>query len=522
MSRPSIRRAVRRAAFALTMATPVAAQGGNTTARLALVDARRSLEAGSFREAESKYTAALRQLSRSENQLRAAALFGRAFAAQQRLVSGDTADLPVVPDSLLNAYREAADLNPKALGAAATDNIAVVLAAIGRKADAANAYLDAGRQSNSPQHYVSAGREFDAADDVTSALRAYRQSLALDSTNAEARGALLELLARARPASEVLEAVRAFSDTASARDVSNALVAVLVRSEPRASLAEATEATIQLARTWPRMRMGTPYFDVAIRDRLTIAAERSDDVRRGLTAMIEAYSQPRNVAFVESTNAQWWHRDDGAPNGRSAAWSSLLRSLGDWYNQQQSLDVARSYYEAAIGLHVRSLNLPSVDRSALLPLALIYAQVDDRKGTSDLHTELKEFTEIIFSAKSEAYRAADLVQIREFHTTLGAFYSVRGEWTGEGAQNAKFQLEHMREASRALAQRTGKPVNDPPELLERLAIYYKLNQQPDAAARVRADVVKQYERLHLPDEATAAKTRIDTTTKLPGRARRPQ
>ena len=80
----------------------------------------------------------------------------------------------------------------------------------------------------------------------------------------------------------------------------------------------------------------------------------------------------------------------------------------------------------------------------------------------------------------------------------------------------------MREASRALAQRTGKPVNDPPELLERLAIYYKLNRQPDAAARVRADVVKQYERLHLPDEATAAKTRIDTTTKLPGRARRPQ
>jgi tetratricopeptide (TPR) repeat protein len=111
----------------------------------------------------------------------------------------------------LNAYREAADLNPKALGAAATDNIAVVLAAIGRKADAANAYLDAGRQSNSPQHYVSAGREFDAADDVTSALRAYRQSLALDSTNAEARRALLELLARARPASEVLEAVRTFS-----------------------------------------------------------------------------------------------------------------------------------------------------------------------------------------------------------------------------------------------------------------------------------------------------------------------
>jgi hypothetical protein len=79
------------------MATPVAAQGGNTTARLALVDARRSLEAGSFREAESKYTAALRQLSRSENQLRAAALFGRAFAAQQRLVSGDTADLRSSP-----------------------------------------------------------------------------------------------------------------------------------------------------------------------------------------------------------------------------------------------------------------------------------------------------------------------------------------------------------------------------------------------------------------------------------------
>jgi tetratricopeptide (TPR) repeat protein len=487
--------------------------GAQSAAVVALVDARKSLEAGSYREAETKYASVLRGPWQLDNQLRAAALFGRAFAAQQRLVNGDTVGAPVIADSLLNAYRQAAELNPKALGDAASDNIAVVLAALGRRGEAAATYLDLGRQKNGSKYYVAAGREFDAANDTNAALTAYRQSLAINPQDAEARRALLELLARARPARELLDATAQFSDTATARDVSTALVAMLVR-EPPVTTAEATEATVQLARVWTRMRMGTAYFDAAIRDGLTLAAQRNDNVARGIQSMIEAYSLPKNSVFTESENARWWRTDEGAPNGRAAAWSSLLRSLGDWHNQQGALEIARSYYEAAIGLRTRSLNSPSIDRSALLPLVLIYAQREDVKGTSDLYSGMREFTEIIFSAKNAAYRAADLVQIREFHTTLGAFYSVRGQWNGNDAQNARFQLEHMREASRALAQRTNKPVNDPPELLESLAIYYKLNGRADSAARVRAQVVRQYESLNLPNEATAAKTRIDTTTKL--------
>jgi tetratricopeptide repeat protein len=512
MSRPFMSSLLRLGTVGL-LALPVSAHA-QSAAFAALVDARKSLEAGSYREAEAKYAGVLRGPWQLDNQLRAAALFGRAFAAQQRLVNGDTIGAPIIADSLLNAYREAAELNPKALGDAATDNIAVVLASVGRRTEAATAYLDLGRQKNGSRYYVNAGREFDAANDTSAALAAYRQSLSISPRDAEARRALLELLARSRPPRELLDAVAQFPDTAAARDVSNALLAMLTRREPLATTAEATEATVQLARVWTRMRMGTAYFDAALRDGMALAAQRDDNVARGIQSMIEAYSLPKNSVFIESENARWWHADDGAPNGRAAAWSSLLRSLGDWHNQQGALEIARSYYEAAIGLRARLLNMPSIDRSALLPLALIYAQGKDAKSTSDLYTGLREFTEIIFSAKNAAYRAADLVQIREFHTTLGALYSVRGEWSGTDAQNARFQLEHMREASRALAQRTNKPVIDPPELLESLAIYYKLNGRPDSAARVRAQVVSHYERLNLPNEATAAKTRIDTTTKL--------
>ena len=502
-----------RAGLVGVLVMPGAAQAQNA-AVVALVEARKSLEAGSFREAETKYANVLRGSWPLDNRLRAAALFGRAFAAQQRLVNGDTVGAPIVADSLLNAYRQAAELNPSGLGDAASDNIALILGAIGRRSEAASAYLDLGREKNGSKYYVSAGREFDAANDTNAALAAYRQSLSINPQSAEARRALLELLARSRPPRELLDAAKQFSDTATARDVSNALLAMLVRPEPRATTAEATEATVELARVWTRMRMGTAYFDAALRDGLTLAAQRDDNVARGIRSMIEAYSLPKNSLFAESENARWWHTDEGSPNGRAAAWSALLRSLGDWHNQRGALDVAQSYYEAAIGLRARSLNMPSIDRSALLPLALIYAQRQDAKGSSDLYTGLREFTEIMFSAKNAAYRAADLVQIREFHTTLGAFYSVRGEWAGNDAQNARFQLEHMREASRTLAQRTGKPVNDPPELLERLAIYYKLNGRADSAARVRAQVVRHYERLNLPTEATAAKVRMDTTTRL--------
>ncbi len=501
----------------LVAAVSASAQGGGEF-RQTLAGARRMIERGAYRDAKGVYAEVLRQLPESDSILRAAAHFGRAFAAQQILVGGDTVDQRIDADSIVRDYRQAVALNRRDLGAAASNNIAVVLGEVGRHLDAARLFvsLTGTNSTERSSYYAQAGRQYDEGGIADSAMWAFRRSLEFDRHNADALRALLDLLVRSRPAAEVLKQTAQYTDSASARDVSSALVSLLMRPGDPLEKDDATEALVQLARTWPRMRMGTPYFDVALREPLTQAVERQPSVKGGLLAMIEAYTLgPSNAPFRESANAHWWHTDDGRPDGKSAAWSTLLRSIGDWLNQQGSLAVARSYYEAAVGLHQGSLNSPSIDRSALLPLALIYAQQADTASSSRLHDDLRQFTEIIFSAKSQAYRTGDLVQIRIFHMTLGAFYAARGEWTGPGAQNAEFQIEHMREATRALGQLSSAPVTDPPDLLEKLAIHYKSRGRADLADNVKRDLVRQLQRVGRSEEAAAAARRIDAVRPAP-------
>ena len=99
-----IGRALRGAALLVILGVPatvtdVAAQD---RFRLQLASARRLLEGGSFKQAEAVYSATLVALEGSrDSSLIAAAYFGRAFATQQRLVAGDTADRPVPLDSVV-------------------------------------------------------------------------------------------------------------------------------------------------------------------------------------------------------------------------------------------------------------------------------------------------------------------------------------------------------------------------------------------------------------------------------------
>jgi hypothetical protein len=76
------------------------------------------------------------------------------------------------------------------------------------------------------------------------------------------------------------------------------------------------------------------------------------------------------------------------------------------------------------------LREPYVDRRAMLPLALIYARQADTTKFVQLQKELASFTPAMFDAKNDAYRAGDIVQIREFHMTLGAMYAARDRGTG--------------------------------------------------------------------------------------------
>ena len=86
----------------------------------------------------------------------------------------------------------------------------------------------------------------------------------------------------------------------------------------------------------------------------------------------------------------------------------------------------------------------------------------------------------LFAGKAGAYRSEDLVAMQRFHTTLGRWYVERGEWSGGGLTNAKFQLEHAIDAAdlRTTRGEAYQPLQEEKELLA--AGYLKLGEPAKA------------------------------------------
>jgi hypothetical protein len=182
------------------------------------------------------------------------------------------------------------------------------------------------------------------------------------------------------------------------------------------------------------------------------------------------------------------------------------RWIGDQHYESNRLHVARSFYESSIRDGRRDLNRPDIDRGALQPLLLIYTQLSNAEG----ERELADLTRDVFEAKGVAYQAQDLEQIRQFHLTLASLYAARGQWAGEGAANAEFQIEMLRRASRELEGRTGRPVYVPPDLLEKLAVHYQTTGRAGQANEIKTQVRDSYVRRNKNLDAEAAVRRIET------------
>jgi hypothetical protein len=292
--------------------------------------------------------------------------------------------------------------------------------------------------------------------------------------------------------------------------VSDGLLALLTRSTPPLSNAEAASALVLLCRSWPAMDVGPSYYVAVVQSQLRAVAEGRPSLAPGIASLEDAYTpRPRTIPYREPASADWWREGGRGADTRHARWSSGLRSIGDWYDRHGERTIARPYYEAAIGLARNELREPYVDRRALLPLVMIYARQADTARSVQLQNELARFTQVLFDAKNDAYRAGDLIQIREFHMTLGALYAARGQWEGTGAQNAEFQLEHMREASQTIERRLGVRTVDPPDLLEKLAIRYQQTGRTAKAAEVKSAIRDVYGRAGQPAKADSAVRRID-------------
>lgn len=325
--------------------------------------------------------------------------------------------------------------------------------------------------------------------DTSKARVNYQEALKADPGATEALRGLLLLQLQSDSASTILQTIAPLrGDSASASAVADALTSLLQSRVRSLNAAEASTALLYLAQSLPAARIGPPSFDVAFADRLRQVSASPSPIAEGVVALVNAYTV-RATTYAPPPQSSWWQSSETY----RAAWSSILRSLGDWYDQQNNPQVARSYYEASIGRGSWSLMESWIDKRALLPLALIYSRTDSGKDV-EFQNKVAQLTEMLFYGKGAAYARGDLEEIRTFHTALGAIYASQNQWTGNGPRNAEFQLEHMREATQQLSRQSGRIPTDPAELLEKLAEHYQETGRAYQATSVKQQIKTDYAR----------------------------
>jgi len=466
-----------------------------------LVRASELLRQERYVEAEGHFARYLDEAQVQDSGFRAEAHFGRAFAVQQILVRSDSAPTERVRDAVRD-YLEAASLDSSTHFGAAQNNAALLLRAAGDHAAAVRYFLIAAetRHPARAYFYFNAGQEYEALERRDSAASAYRRALAVDRAYAEALQALLSLYLEARVGDSVVALASRSATGAGATLVQEALLALMEQRDPPLSPVLAESSLVIMARAYASNNPGPPLFTAAHRRPLLRAGEAHPPIRAGINALVHAYPPPGEGGrlYREPQEAGWWREREA----RRAAWSSLLRSQGDWHNRAGNAAAAESYYEAALGWPEMRLMEPWVDVEALLPLAVLYAKRAAGVGDKSERylRELEMYEEMLFSAKMRAYQANDVRRIRSLHMTLGALYSERGQW-GPGVRGAVFQLEHMRQMTERLARDTRADVTDPPDLLEKLLAGYLATDQRTKAEALAKELRDTFTRQNRSEDA---------------------
>jgi tetratricopeptide (TPR) repeat protein len=245
-------------AIALTLTVPDRAWAqSQMTARDVLALARQLSTAGDLASAESTYLEILTAYPDAPRDVRGAAYFGRAFAAQQRLDEG-SGTTPL--DTILSYYAQAKELSRRSTRIAADNNSGLALQSAGRFADAVRYFNAAAREvsgAERAQYLMNAGRAHEAAESWSDASRSYERALDADTTASEALRGLLRVLMHAARADLVLDKMdRWRNDSINAAVVVQAIPELMLRE--RMALNTAFDVQCHAARSAGARRAEPP------------------------------------------------------------------------------------------------------------------------------------------------------------------------------------------------------------------------------------------------------------------------
>ncbi len=502
-----------------------------TTVRMMLDTARQLRSIARGREASGEHRAAANEYGRvinavvelptsaDQRSLLADAHFGRASALLQ-LNRGDdardstaTPDASTLPPELARAiadYDDAIQLDSSRFHSAANNNAGLLLRDLGRHRDALNRFLAATRSPHPARgsFLVNAGTEYSALARPDSAASMFRAALAADSTLVGARAGLLRaFLARPSADSLLRLASRWSAQPSHSSQVADVMYAALVsgrwQRRPSVNGTIADSCLLVLASSFATMELGPPDIARSQVSRLRAIPVEEPSTRDGVNSLLAAYATPPDVRTRTRDGnlpgAEWWART----SGREGVWSTLLGSIGRWYDAREEDTTAVTYYEAALGIPWRYEEMPmQVDIDLVFPLALLYAEPAAMRADPN---RLERFMRGVFGGKSIAYQSQDATRIRRFHSALGAFFASRGEWQA-GIRGAIFQLENMRSTTRrinASAAPGAEPLRDAPELLDQLVVGYCRTGATAKATALHQEVQDEYRRLGRPQPQRA-------------------
>jgi hypothetical protein len=275
---------------------------------------------------------------------------------------------------------------------------------------------------------------------------------------------------------------------------------------------------VLIARNAALLNLGPAYFEAAERERFDrlAAAMRGTALDAATRAFIDAYRvRGPDEPYQPPEGAAWWF----APNEeRRAAWSSTLRSIGDWYHRSGHSPVALGFYETAIGLPFMQMDFiePWVDLEALPPLAEIYGTLPDTGQYADRLARIERFTQALFSGKGDALRANHVRRIRLFRLTLGSLFARQNRW-GNGWYGAIRQLEDVRRLTSELRREDrAKAPNDPPDVFELLAAEYQRRGCADRALSAARYALEGYQRQGQAEAEQRVAALIEGMPRAPG------
>ena len=187
---------------------------------------------------------------------------------------------------------------------------------------------------------------------------------------------------------------------------------------------------------------------------------------------------------IDPRDTRWW-----TPLPRAAMWGGMLRVFGDAHNAAGRTELARAFYESALGFP-GAMPPEYMDIESIVPLANIYAQLPDSTARIDA------LIDGVFNGKTIAYAMQDIPRIRRFHMALGTFFAARDDWRS-GPRGALFQLERMRNTTAEINRSSpnAEPLRDPPELLDQLWRGYCFAGRAADAASLMPEIIDGYKRI---------------------------